>query len=269
MIAFDAIKFTFKNFTKLVPYFITPFLLVAFGTILGLSPLALKNETSIILALIGLVILLVFFWSYIVKSAGIFNLINGLIVSGQVLPYKGLDKNITQRSGKYIKFLLYYALLSVLIVAPAFIFPFFLYKMSSVTTFLVFGFLVIFLIWAFTRLTFVTAAFAFNNFDDSLEPIAYSFKLARGKVLEIICEFFVFNLIFQIVLILITFIPDLLFDIFMTAKNAELASKVLYNLLSSIINFAALPVLTTILYKKYGGEFTHPDWLDFEKSQNS
>lgn len=269
MIALNAVKFTFKNFTRILPYFITPFLLVTLGTALGLSPLVFKNEVSIVLALIGLVVMLVFFWSYIVKSAGVYSLINGLILSGQVLPYEGLDKNIKERSGKYIKFLLYYALLSILIISPFVIFPFFLNKVNLVGACIVYALITVFVVWAFVHIIFATAAFTFNDFDDAVEPIAYSYKLARGNVFEVCWEFFVFNLLLQLICFLVVCIPCLLFDIFMTIKAADLASKVLSNLVASIINFAAFPILITMLYKKYGGEFTHPDWLDFEKSQNS
>lgn len=269
MIALDAIKFIFKNFTRILPYFITPFLLVTIGTALGLSPLVLKNEASIILALIGLVVMLVFFWSYIVKSAGVYSLINGLIVSGQVLPYEGMDNNIKERSGKYIKFLLYYALLSILIISPFFIFPFFLNKTILVVAFLTSVLITVFVVWAFVRLIFATAAFTFNNFDKPVESISCSFELTRGKVFKIIWQFFVFNLILQLVLFLITLVPNFIFDIFMTTKGAELASKIFYNFVSSIVNFVAFPVLITMLYREYGGEFTHSDWLDFEKTQNS
>lgn len=270
MLAFDAIKFTFKNFTKLLPYYIAPFLLVTIGTALGFLPLLLQNEVSIILAIIGLVIMLAFFWQYIIKSAGIYSLINGLISAGQLFPFEGVDKNIAERSGKYIKYLLVYALLSCLIVSPAFIVPILIPKNLSIVLYALLAVLfTVFLIWIFIRLTFSLAAFVFNDFDSSIEPIKYSFELTCGKALEIIWQFIVFNIIISIILFAATFIPNFLFDMFLITKNADIASNILYNLLSTLINFAALPALVTMLYRKYNGTFTHSDWSEFEISAHS
>ena len=56
MIALEAIKFTFKNFWKLLPYYIAPFLLVTIGGALGFMPLFFQTPFVIALALVGAVL---------------------------------------------------------------------------------------------------------------------------------------------------------------------------------------------------------------------
>lgn len=272
MITLDALKFTFKNFGKLLPYFITPFMLVTIGTAMGLSPAVIKPPTTSILvvAIIGLIVMLAFFWSYIVKGAGIFSLINGLLATNQLLPFDGVDKNITERARGFIKFLLYYALISILIFLVVFI-PAVLQVLTASKIMGILSAIVCvpFVIWAFISLAFVYPAFVFNNFEDPKEAIKYSFQIAKGKVWRIIGHFLLLSLILQLIMAIVMFVPELIFKIFMSIKAADFVANILYNFALTIVYFVAYPALITILYREFGGEFNHPDWQLFQNSEQS
>ncbi|MBQ3101371.1 hypothetical protein IJC60_00030 [bacterium] len=275
MIALEALKFTFKNFKKLLPYFILPYLLVTLGTVLGFIPAysLVKNDYSsifIIIGLVGLVLFLASFWSYIVKGAGLYSLINGLLATGQLLPYSGADRNIEERAGKFIKFLLYYALISILIVLSA-IAPYLIYAITTnilLTTISSIG-IIVFVAWAFIRLAFVYPAFVFNNFEDAKEPIKYSYELSRGKAVDIFTQGFVLGILLQIILTAGSVILTLIMVVLQLSEGVKFALESIYNLSFGLLYFATMPALTTMLYRKYNGSFEHSDWVALMETQNS
>ncbi len=271
MIAFDALKFTFKNFGKLLPYYITPYLLVTIACALGFSPLFVKPASGgvLVLAIIGLIMLLAFFWNYIVKSVGVYTLINSLISTEVALPFGDVDANIKERSGKFIKFLLMYALISI-VIAFAYVIPFVLYKVLNnyLLAALAVIFVSVFIVWIFVRLTFAYPAFVFNDFDNSMEPIKYSYKLSEGKAWKIFWELFVFSLILQIGIALIAYILGSILSAIILVKS-ETVIDILNNFISSLIYFTAFPVIITMLYREYNGAFSHPYCIIFENPEES
>ena len=273
MIAIDTIKFTFKNFWKLLPYYITPFLLVTIGGGLGFMPIYFQTPAVIILALIGLIVLLASFWSYIVKGAGVHSVVNGMLAMGQIIPFEGADKNITQRTGKFIKFLLVLGGLSILVALPVALSGFIFVKAENIALALVLFFISLGLIvWFSLKISMAYPAFIFNDFEKPMDAIKYSFEITKGKEGEIFAQTFVMTLLMKIILFALAIIPAIIFAFILGDLKPELAKDaydIIDGLLGSLIYFTAMPILVTMLYRKFAGTFTHPDWVALEASKES
>lgn len=271
MLAIDAIKFTFKNFKQLLPYYITPFLLVTLGGVFGFSPLYVAHPIALLFAIVGLFMILFFFWGYIVKGAGVHSLVNGLLGANQLLPFDGVDNNIKERAGKCIKFLFVLAILSILVAIPLIISGLIFVSGNVILGLLIFFASLILVVWFSVKVSLAYPAFVFNDFDDAMGAIKYSFEITKGNEGRIIFNNIVMSLILQFFVLFLSLVPALIFAPLFKACGIE--GKDTYDIMNGIVNsfvyFTAMPILATMLYREFGGEFTHPDWQTLENSQNS
>ncbi len=272
MIALEAIKFTFKNFWKLLPYYIAPFLLVTIGGALGFMPLFFQAPFVIALALVGLIMLLASFWSYVVKGAGVHSVTNGMLAIGQLIPFEGADKNITQRAGKFIKFLFILAGLSILVALPLILSGIIFVKANNVAL----GILLFFaslglIIWFSLKISMAYPAFIFNDFEKPMDAVAYSFEITKGKLGDIFTQSFVMSLLIKIILFVLAIIPTFIISLLFGLKGDLI--KDIYDIsdgiIGSLVYFTAMPILATMLYRKFSGTFNHPDWIALESSEKS
>ncbi len=126
----NSFKKTFLNWKTFLEFLMLPYLGVILGVWISILPpillMAMYTKKGfsaspgaavsvLICVLLGLAIFACSFWIYMVRSAACYNIAGKLIAENQVGSLEEAEKDISQRSGSYVKFLLWAALFGLVI----------------------------------------------------------------------------------------------------------------------------------------------------------